>query len=92
MRITEQDVRRLAQLSRLDLNREETGDMVSQLDKILACMQTLENVHSEVEQNRDEAENVLRPDVCVESAPRANMLANAPEQDGAYILVPRTVE
>ena len=36
--------------------------------------------------------NVLRPDLCTPSMDREQLLANAPERDGQYVLVPRAVE
>lgn len=92
MRITPAEVDRLARLARLELDEDEAGDMVGQLDRILASMQTLKDVCDREQGTQDGRRNVLRADVCLESAPRPDMLSNAPEQDGEYILVPRTVE
>lgn len=92
MRITAEEITQLGQLARLALDEGETRDMVSQLDGILACMQALDDVPAGDEECREGRDGVLRADVCAASAPRQAMLDNAPEQDGQYILVARTVE
>ncbi|MBQ9973325.1 MAG: Asp-tRNA(Asn)/Glu-tRNA(Gln) amidotransferase subunit GatC [Oscillospiraceae bacterium] len=92
MCIDKEQLSHLADLARLELDRGETESMACQMEGILACMRALEEVCPHGQEARDEGDSVLREDICMDSAPLRDMLANAPRQDGRYIQVPRTVE
>lgn len=92
MSISKEQLGRLAGLARLELDEEETETMACQMESILACVQALDEVCPGQDELQGVGEGVLREDVCMDSAPVQDMLANAPRQDGRHILVPRTVE
>lgn len=94
MPITRDDVRRMAQLARLDVD-EATQDMFArQFGDILTYMDTLSRVDTTgVEPLYSPALHAgpVRPDVAQNRRQREDVLANAPEQNGEYFVVPRIV-
>lgn len=82
------DLERKAALSLADTERTVLAD---QMNAVLACLDVLRTcpVCPPAEQ---ESSCPLRADEVCPSADRAALLANAPETDGEFFLVPRTVE
>ena len=87
MKLTQEDMYRLARLSGLEPAAEPLS---GRLEALLSCMRTLDGIDP-AQPERTDGENVLRADACDPGMDRARLLANAPRRDGAYILVPRTV-
>jgi len=88
MKITQELVERIARLSRLSLSEREKEQMTAQLEEILGSMTALDRLTLDEEAEGQERENVLRPDVELHSTQREELLKNAPETDGTYIIVP----
>ncbi|MBE6972439.1 MAG: Asp-tRNA(Asn)/Glu-tRNA(Gln) amidotransferase subunit GatC [Ruminococcaceae bacterium] len=88
MKITRELVERIAGLSRLSLSEEEKKQMTVQLEEILGSMAALDRLTLDGEHALQERENVLRPDEETQSMERTELLKNAPETDGEYIIVP----
>ncbi|MFQ5734536.1 MAG: Asp-tRNA(Asn)/Glu-tRNA(Gln) amidotransferase subunit GatC [Planctomycetaceae bacterium] len=85
------DVAKVAQLSRLKLSPAERERMTSQLARVLEYVSILNEVDTEgveLMAHAVEVTDVLRDDVVRESLPRKAALANAPQTDGEYFLVP----
>ncbi len=98
MKLTETDVRYVANLANLTLTEEEIGRMVHDLGGILEQMDRLAEIDTEgvapMAQVLYEASDTatLRPDV--ERAPLGSELAvaNAPVTAGGYYKVPKVIE
>lgn len=98
MKITEQEVKRVAELANLALTQEEVSRMVTDLDGILSHIDKLNELDTAgVEPMAqilfDAGETAtLRADV--ERAPLSNAeaVANAPVTSGGYYKVPRVIE
>lgn len=93
-KITSEDVKKIAHLSRLELGQEEVQRLTGQLESILEYVDMLGEVDvTGIEPFISAAEtgNVLREDVVRESLPREDALANAPRQDGSFFQVPAVV-
>jgi len=88
MKITQELVERIARLARLSLSEEEKARMRAQLEDILGSMTALDRLTLEEEVPAQEQVNVLRPDETADSMNRSELLDNAPQTDGEYILVP----
>lgn len=91
MAASEQDIRKVALLARLELTPEETRLMATQLSRVLEYMELLGGVDTEgVEPlaHAVEVTNVLREDRVVPSLPRESALANAPHRDEECYRVP----
>jgi aspartyl-tRNA(Asn)/glutamyl-tRNA(Gln) amidotransferase subunit C len=94
MRITPEEVARIAGLARLDMNEEQTSRLAAQMDDILGYMEKLGELdttdvppmYTPVEHS-----SPLRDDTVRSEFTREQILANAPEEDGNYFIVPRIV-
>ncbi|PNY81025.1 Asp-tRNA(Asn)/Glu-tRNA(Gln) amidotransferase subunit GatC [Deinococcus koreensis] len=85
----------LASLARLQLTPEERSGMQDDLGRILGYFEQLGEVNTDgVEEMQRPVTllNVLRDDLPGEVFPRAVALALAPETQGGFIRVPRTVD
>jgi aspartyl-tRNA(Asn)/glutamyl-tRNA(Gln) amidotransferase subunit C len=86
-----EDVKKVALLSRLELNEEELQTMTSQMAAILDYVEQLQELDTdgvEPMAHAIEMRNVFRDDVATPSLPREQALANAPDQDGEFYRVP----
>ena len=98
MKITEKDVRYVADLAHLDLSPEEQVQLLSQLDSILEFVGQLNELDtSKVEPMAQvlapQPENVtLRDDVVRPSLPSELALSNAPEKGAGQFKVPKVIE
>lgn len=95
MKITEEMVDYVSQLSRLRLPQEEKVRMTGELEQILAYMDVLNSLDTQGVEPMSHViplKNVLRADEVVPSEDRAALLSNAPAPDEAAFLVPKTVE
>jgi aspartyl-tRNA(Asn)/glutamyl-tRNA(Gln) amidotransferase subunit C len=94
MKISPEEVAKVASLSRLDLPEDKLELFAGQLGDILAYMDKLgeldtdavEPLYSPVKHT-----TVLRRDEVRKDYKREEILANAPEQDGQFFIVPRIV-
>jgi aspartyl-tRNA(Asn)/glutamyl-tRNA(Gln) amidotransferase subunit C len=98
VKITESEVRYVADLANLELTEDEVGRMSRELDEILTHMETLKELDtSGVEPMAqvlyDAGETAtLREDRERETLGNAAALANAPVSGAGYYKVPRVIE
>ncbi len=93
-KITRQEVRRVADLARLDLSESEEEKITGQMNGILAYMEKLNELDTTDVAPTTHAiqlQNVFRPDVVHESLNRGESLANAPETDGVNFVAPKVI-
>jgi aspartyl-tRNA(Asn)/glutamyl-tRNA(Gln) amidotransferase subunit C len=94
MKISSEEVAKVARLARLDLSQDKVDQYAAQLGDILGYMDKLseldtasvEPMYTPVDQV-----SVMREDVVRKDYTRADILKNAPETDGAFFIVPRIV-
>ncbi|MBQ3135684.1 MAG: aspartyl/glutamyl-tRNA amidotransferase subunit C [Oscillospiraceae bacterium] len=82
------DLERKAALSLTDTERAE---LTAQMNAVLSCLDVLRTC-PDCPPAEPSATCTLRTDQVLPSADRAAVLTNAPETDGTFFLVPRTVE
>src|SRR4051794_37273045 len=85
------DVEHVAFLARLGLTDEELGRLEGQLNHILdqyAKLAELDTSSIPPTAQTIELENILREDVARPSMPAEDVLANAPQRDGDFFVVP----
>lgn len=95
MRLSAQDVRKVASLARLKVSDAEVESLLGDLSAILEYVDVLNEIDTTGVTpmvHAVELHDVLRPDVIVESLPRAQALQNAPQSDGKCFLVPAIKE
>jgi len=94
MRISPEEVAKVARLARLDLTPEKISQYAGQLDGILGYMDKLSELDtSSVEPMYTPVDHVsvMRDDVVKKDYTREDILKNAPETDGSFFIVPRIV-
>lgn len=98
MKITEKEVRYVADLANLKLTEEEIGSLSKDLDEILTHMDTLNEVDTSnvqpMAQVLYDAEETatLREDIGRPSLGNELALANAPLAGAGYFKVPKVIE
>lgn len=95
MKITLDEVRRVASLAHLTLSEEEASGLRADLDAILGYVAQLEALDvSEVEPTTHAVplDMPLRADEVVKTLSRDEVLSNAPDQEQGMFRVPRIVE
>lgn len=95
MKLTREEVGRVAVLARLRLTAEEETEFTEQLDQILSYMDQLAQLDtSKVEPYSHVAgtANALRDDRVTNRPDPDALLTNAPDRDGAFFKVPKILE
>lgn len=94
VQITEEDVRRVAKLSRLRLSEEQTRHFAGQLSHVLdyiAKLNELDVTGVEPMAHAGDVVNVLREDVEKPGMEIEAVLRNAPERMDAFFQVPKVI-
>lgn len=95
MSISQDEVKHIALLSRLELPDDEVEKYTGHISQLLNYVEKLNELDvSNVEpmSHAIPTYNVMRDDVVGESLPVEDALANAPDKDGPYFKVPRVTE
>ena len=95
MKISLDEIRHLAHLSRLEFSEEEMKDMQGDLDKILGFVAKIDELDLEGVEPLiylSEARNVLRPDESKSLISKDEALKNAPDKDTDYFRVPKVLK
>jgi aspartyl-tRNA(Asn)/glutamyl-tRNA(Gln) amidotransferase subunit C len=94
-KITEEEVKKIASLSRLSLTEDELQKRTEDMNNILNYMDSLNEINTD---NVKELNNVhdmnasLRSDSSDESLNQQDILNNSPSSNGDYIKVPLTIK
>lgn len=98
-RVAAEDVKRVAELAYLELTAEEEARMQRDLNAILGYIAQLNELDTssiepmaQVAEVLGNARGSLRADSIRPSLPRENVMAAAPETDGAFFKVPKVIE
>jgi aspartyl-tRNA(Asn)/glutamyl-tRNA(Gln) amidotransferase subunit C len=95
MKITAEEVERVAVLARLRLTAKEKSHLTRQLDDILEYMDKLNRLDTarlEPFTHALETVNALREDAVTNQPNTEALLANAPDRDGPFFKVPKIIE
>ena len=95
MKVTEQDIKTVASLSRLKIRENETAEVTAQLDKFLTYVENLQSIDTTNIEPTTYAlpmQNVFRDDEVKPSLDRNLALSNAPLAEDGYFKVPRVLE
>ena len=95
MKITRDEVIKVANLARLDMDEESIDRFAEQIGTILEYVDTLNRVDTQGVNPTSHAiflTNVFREDRETESFDREMSLANAPEKEEGNFIVPKVIE
>ena len=94
-KIDQQQVRKVAKLSRLDSSDAEVEEFTGQLSAILGYVEKMNELDTENVEPLAHClpvHNVFREDSVKESLGTEKALANAPQQDGEFFRVPKILD
>ncbi|QTA83725.1 Aspartyl/glutamyl-tRNA(Asn/Gln) amidotransferase, subunit C [Desulfonema limicola] len=94
MKITKQEVLHVARLARLDMDDESVDKFAGQIGTILEYVDTLQQVDTRGVKPTSHAislSNAFREDGEISHMDRDKALANAPEKEDGYFIVPKVV-
>ena len=89
------DIQKIADLARLHLKPEEKTKLEKDLNAILTYVEQLKGLNTEGVEPTSHVlnlENVYRADEAVLSVVRDKALKHAPQSDGSFFKVPKTVD
>lgn len=89
--VSKEEIMMLASLSRLHVYEDELDELTAHVEAVLTYAQRVTQVAREVAEPQALPSNVFRADT-VTSADVAPLLAQAPEREGNYFVVPRIIE
>jgi len=95
MRLSKQDVEKVALLARLEFSEKEIDKLTTQLDAILGYVEKLNELDtSQVEPTAHvlPIKNVMREDEVTNQAPSEIVFQNAPKQKENLFKVPQVIE
>ena len=95
MKISEEEVRHVADLSKLCFAEEETAEFATTLSKIVDMVELLNEVDTEgipVTTTMADRKTVMREDVAVAGDDRDELFKNVPQSENYYIKVPAILE
>lgn len=95
MKITKEEVKHIAKLSRLSLTEAETDTFGSQLNTIIEHVEQLDRIDTggvEPTSHVIPLRNVMRDDSPGVSLPRGDALKNAPDSTEKFYRVPKIIE
>lgn len=95
MSVTNDDVRYVANLARLQLAEDEVESLKNDMNQILGYIETLNELDTDnVEplEHVTEVETYFRPDVAKSPLSHEDALKNAPDADSDYFRVPKVIE
>jgi aspartyl-tRNA(Asn)/glutamyl-tRNA(Gln) amidotransferase subunit C len=99
IKVTQEEVQRVAELAHLELTPEESGRMEKDLNAILEYVAELNELDTtgvaplaQVNELSSPNASAVRADTLEPSLPREAVMAQAPETDGAFFKVPKVIE
>jgi aspartyl-tRNA(Asn)/glutamyl-tRNA(Gln) amidotransferase subunit C len=95
MKVSQEDVKKIAHLARLEMPESKIGEMQDSINKVLVWMEALNSVDtSSVEPlvHMTSALNHFREDEAKITVDRAQALALGPDTNDTYFKVPQVIE
>jgi len=95
MALTDDQIRRIAQLARIAIGEEESAEVRDRLNRVLGLIDQLQAVDTAGIEPMSHALDVvqtLRPDAVTESDQRARFQSGAPAVEGGLYMVPKVIE
>ena len=94
MKLDNELIGRMAELSRLEFNEKEKVTIQKDLEKILSFMEKLNELDTENVEPLiyvSDSHNVVREDIVKDTLDKRDVLKNAPMKDSDYIKVPKVI-
>ncbi|MDO5079081.1 Asp-tRNA(Asn)/Glu-tRNA(Gln) amidotransferase subunit GatC [Streptococcus minor] len=95
MKISEEEVRHVANLSKLSFSDKQTSEFATTLSKIVDMVELLNEVDTTgvpITTTMADRKTVMRPDVAEKGVDRDELFKNVPQSENYYIKVPAILE
>ncbi len=86
-KISRQEVLNIARISKISLREEEIDPLIQQLEQVLSYAERVVQVATMVEEPCTKNVNIFRDDIVISQDPEP-IMAQAPEREGNYFVVP----
>ncbi len=90
-KISREEVLKIAYMSRIALREDEINTLIEQLEQVLSYAERVTKVATMVSEPSTKQVNVFRDDLVIPQDP-APLLAQAPEREGNFFVVPVILE
>lgn len=90
-KVTREEILKIAQMSQLDIQKDEIEPLMSQVEQVLNYAERVKEIATQIQEQPDKNVNVFREDVIVRTD-NEPILAQAPEREGNYFVVPMILE
>jgi len=90
-KVSREELLNIARLSYLDIHEDEMAQLMSQVENILSYAERVTEIAADIEEPPIKNVNVFREDVVVRTDTEP-ILAQAPEREDNYFVVPRILE
>ena len=91
MKISRDEILKIAAMSRVALHEDEIAPLAEQLEQVLTYAERNNEITADVEEPSTKNVNVFREDVVARLDPDA-ILSQAPEEEGRFFVVPSILE
>jgi len=91
VKITKEEVLKIAHLSKIAVNEQEVENIVRQLQDVLSYAERVQDIAKEVDIPTSKNINVDRQDVVISSDPK-KILEQAPQAEDGYFVVPKILD
>ncbi len=90
-KISREEVKKIAQVSALEIHEDEIEPMMKQLEEVLSYAECVQEIAAEIEEPSNKNINVFREDVVIKTDSEA-ILERAPEREDNFFVVPSILE
>ncbi|MCA9770415.1 Asp-tRNA(Asn)/Glu-tRNA(Gln) amidotransferase subunit GatC [Candidatus Dependentiae bacterium] len=91
IKITREEVLKIARISRLNIHEEEVEPLMKQLDDVLSYAQRVKEVAADIQEPSTKNMNFFREDVVIKTDPEKS-LKQAPQREEDFYVVPAILE
>lgn len=90
-KVSRKELLKIAHMSYLDIHEDEMQQLIDQVQQVLSYAERVIEVAADIEEPSIKNVNTFREDVTVKTDPEP-ILAQAPEREGNYFVVPRILK
>jgi aspartyl-tRNA(Asn)/glutamyl-tRNA(Gln) amidotransferase subunit C len=90
-KVSREEIIYIAKISKITIHEDEIDTLIDQVGEVLNYAQRVKDIAADVQEPPVKNVNVFREDVIVQTDPEP-ILAQAPEREGNYFVVPRILE
>jgi len=91
IKISKEEVLKIAEITRVSLHEDEIEPMIKHLEGVLSYAERVKEIAADIDEPSNKNVNVFREDVVVKTDSE-KILAQAPERDDNYFVVPVIIE